>query len=108
MDHPAAHRDGVSQDFISDAELLERVDAPCGKGEIDRPAADEISGPRIRAPLIQLHLIAAPAEVSGQEPTCQTATNQDKLRSHENEIDRINRINRIVLKVIRLNPVNSL
>ena len=82
VDHPAAHRDGVLQDFIGNAELLERMNSTGGKRQIDRAAAHEVAGARIGSPLVQLDLIPAPAEIGREQPAGQTATDQNKLRSH--------------------------
>jgi len=35
MDHPAAHRDRVSQHLVGDTELFETVNAARGKSEIN-------------------------------------------------------------------------
>src|SRR5688500_14532937 len=106
VNHPASHRDRVLQDFPGNAELLERMDSPRRKREIDRSAADEIAGARICSPFVKLDLVAAPAKAGGEQPARQPAADENKLCGHQNEMDRINRILSIVLNLIRLNPVN--
>ena len=68
MDHPAAHRDGVPQHFIRDAELFERVNAARREREIDRAPADEISLTRISAPLVKIDFVSAPAQYAASNP----------------------------------------
>ena len=48
MNHSAAHRDGVFQRFISDADLFERMNAARRNRQIDRTPADEVAFARDR------------------------------------------------------------
>ena len=67
VNHAAAHRDRVSQHFIGDAELLERMNPARGERQIDRPSADEIARARIGPALIKLDLVSAPPEIRRQQ-----------------------------------------
>ena len=62
MDHAAAHRDGVPQHFIGDAELFERVNSAGGKRKIDRASADDVSLARIGAAFVKIDLVTAASQ----------------------------------------------
>jgi hypothetical protein len=66
MDHPAAHWNRVSQRFISNADLFERVNPACRNRQIDRASTDDVSFARVSTPLIKIHLISAPSEICGE------------------------------------------
>ena len=78
MNHPAAHRDGVSQDFIGDPELLQRVNPACRKRQIDRAPADEVPFARVSAPFVEIDLVPAPPEICREQSAGQSATDQNK------------------------------
>jgi hypothetical protein len=59
VNHPASHRDGVPQDFVGQPELSKSVNAAGGKGEVDRPSADGISGAGIGAAFVEFDLVTA-------------------------------------------------
>jgi hypothetical protein len=84
MDHASAHRDGVLEDFIGEAELLEGVDAASGEGEINRAAANGIARSRVRPVLVELDLNAAPAEKGGEQASREATTDKNKLE-HDQE-----------------------
>jgi hypothetical protein len=67
MDHAARHWDSVLHDLIGDAELLERVNSPRGKRQINRAAADQVTLARISPTLVKFHLVSAPAKVGGEQ-----------------------------------------
>ena len=67
MDHAAAHRDGVSQHFVGDAELLERVNPARRERKVDRPPADEVARARVGPSLVKIDLVSAPPEVGGEQ-----------------------------------------
>ncbi len=76
MDHPAAHRDRVTQHLVRNPELLECVNAARGEREIDRAAADEVAGVRIWTALEELDFMAASAEESGHHSAGEAAADQ--------------------------------
>jgi hypothetical protein len=92
VDHSAAHRDCVPQDFISDAELFERMNAPRRKGQIDGTATDEISFPRVNPAFEQLHGMTTLSQIRSQQAPGESAPDQDKLRCHVFCSARANRL----------------
>ena len=79
VDHPAAHRDGVPQHFIGDAELLERVNPAGRKREIDRASADDVAFARISPAFVKIDIVSAPAQVRCEQSAGQSTTDQDKF-----------------------------
>jgi hypothetical protein len=79
MDHATAHRDGVLEDFFSNAELLEGVNAAGGEGKINRASADEVAFARVGPAFVKIDLVTAPAEECGEESTGKTTANQNKI-----------------------------
>ena len=79
MDHAAAHRDGVLEDFIGEAKLLKSMNAAGGKGEINRAAANGVSGARVGPAFVEIDLDAAPAEEGGEQASREAATDKKKL-----------------------------
>ena len=67
VNHPAAHRDRVLQHFISDSDLLERMNAAGREREIDRSSADHVAFARISAALVKIDLVSAPAQIRGEQ-----------------------------------------
>jgi hypothetical protein len=63
VDHPAAHWNRVSQRFISNADLFQRVNAACRDRQIDRASADDVPFAGISTPLIKLHFVSASSEI---------------------------------------------
>jgi hypothetical protein len=88
VDHPAAHRDGVFQDLISEADLLERVNAAGGKGEIDRAAADKIAFARVGAAFKQVDLVTAAAEERSEQSTGKSASDKNKFGHNQEWTNR--------------------
>jgi hypothetical protein len=56
----------VSQRFIRDTELLERVNPARRDREIDRTSSDNIAFARISAPLVKIDIVPAPAQICGE------------------------------------------
>ncbi len=79
MDHASAHRDGVLQDFIGEAELLEGMNAAGGESEINRAAANSVACARVGPALVEVDLNTSPAEKSGEQASCETTTDENKL-----------------------------
>ena len=79
MDHAAPHRDGVLEDFIGKAELLEGMNAAGGEGEINRAAANGVAGARVGPAFVEINLDAAPAEEGGEQSSREAATDKKKL-----------------------------
>jgi hypothetical protein len=79
VDHAPAHRDGVVEDFISKAELLESVDTAGGKGEINRAAANSAARSRVGPAFVEINLNAAPAEEGGEQASRKATTDKSKL-----------------------------
>src|SRR5437870_5483499 len=52
MNHSSAHRDGVPQNFVSQAELFEPVNSPRRHRQVIRATANEVAGAWVRPPLI--------------------------------------------------------
>ena len=63
MDHSAAHWDRVFQYFISNTDLLERVNSAGRKREIDRTSTDHVAFARIGPAFVKIDLVSAPAEI---------------------------------------------
>ena len=74
MNHPAAHRDGVLEHFIGDADLFERMNAARRKRQIDRAPADDVAFARISAPLVKIDIVPAPAQIAREQSAGQTGT----------------------------------
>jgi hypothetical protein len=58
----------VSQRFISNADLFERVNATCRNRQINRAPADDVSFAGVSAPLVKIHFVSAPAEICREQP----------------------------------------
>src|SRR6266446_4606374 len=82
MDHATAHRDRVLEDFISNAELLEGVDATGGEGEIDRASADDVAFAGIGPAFVKIDLVTTPAEKGAEQSSRQSAADKGKFGSH--------------------------
>lgn len=80
VDHPAGHGDGVTEDFIRDPKLFERVNSASGEGEINRAPANDVPFARIGAALVKRDLVAAAPEISSEQTAGEAATNQNELR----------------------------
>ena len=78
VNHPTAHRDRVLQCFLGDPDLFQRVNPACRNRQIDRAPADDVSFSRISAPLEQIHLVATPPQIRGEQSASQTAADQNK------------------------------
>ena len=74
MNHPAGHGDGVLENFIRDAELLERMNPARRERQVDRAAGHEIPRARIGPALVELDEMAAPTQISGEQATGEPAT----------------------------------
>jgi hypothetical protein len=85
MDHAAWHRDGVSHYFVSDTELLERVNAARGERKVDRPPPNEIARARVGPPLVKIDLVSAPPEIRGEQPSGKATTDEGEfsISGHE-------------------------
>src|SRR5438128_2997017 len=84
VNHPATHRDGVPQYFVRDAELLERVNAPCRNRQIDRPPADNIAFAWVSPSLVKIDIVATAPQVGGEQSARQTAADENEFR-HDSE-----------------------
>ena len=80
VNHPAAHRDRVLQHFVSNAELLERVNPARRERQIDRPPADKVARARVGPSLVKIDLVSAPTEVRRKQTSREPAANENKLR----------------------------
>jgi hypothetical protein len=80
VNHASAHRDCVLQHFVSQTELLERVNPASGKRKIDRSSANEIAFTWIGAPFVKLDFVSAPPQVGSEQSASQTTSDQNKLR----------------------------
>ena len=85
VDHAAAHRDGVPQDFIGDAELFERVNSARGKREVDRASADDVALARIGASFVKIDLVSAPPQVCREQSAGKAAADENEFGSHFGE-----------------------
>src|SRR5438876_2465591 len=79
MNHPAAHGDRMLQRLMRDADLFERMNAPRRNRQIDRSPADDVAFARISAPLVKIDIVPAPPQIRGEQTTCESAANQNKL-----------------------------
>jgi hypothetical protein len=79
VDHAPAHWDGLVEDFIGEAELLESVDTAGGKGEINRAAANSSARSRVGPAFVEINLNAAPAEEGGEQASREATTDKSKL-----------------------------
>ena len=79
MDHAAAHRDCVLEDFIGKAELLKGMDAAGGEGEINRAAANRVTRARVGPAFVEINLNAAPTEEGGEQASREATTDKNKL-----------------------------
>ena len=84
MDHPSAHRDRVFQYFIRDSDLFERMNTPRREREINRASADHVAFARIRPALVKIDLVAASAQIGGEQSAGQSGADEDKLGHLEN------------------------
>src|SRR4051812_23420424 len=81
VNHSAPHRDCVLQDFVSNSDLFECVDAAGRKREIDRASANHVAFARITAAFVKIDLVTAPAEIGGEQSASESATDEDKFRA---------------------------
>jgi len=79
MDHAAPHWDCVLEDFIGEAKLLKGMNAAGGEGEINRAAANGVSGARVGSAFVEIDLNAAPAEEGGEQAPREATTDKKKL-----------------------------
>src|SRR5438094_8506594 len=84
MYRPAAHRDGGPQHFVSDPELLERVNPARRERGIDRAPADNIAFARIGSSLVKIDIVATAPQVGGEQSAGQTAADENEFR-HDSE-----------------------
>ena len=80
MNHPAAHRDRASQRFLGNPDLFERVNPACRNGQVNGASADYVPFARISAPLVQIHVVAAPSQIGSEQSARETAADQNKFR----------------------------
>ena len=79
VNHPTTHRDCVLQCFISDPDLLERMNAPGRNRQINRAPADDVAFARISAPLVQIDIVPSPAQVGREQTTREATANENKF-----------------------------
>ena len=79
MDHPAPHWNRVSQRFISDTDLFERVSAACRNRQVDRAPADDVPFARVSAPFVKIHFVSAPPEIRREQAPRQSTADQNKF-----------------------------
>src|SRR5438445_7333201 len=79
MNHPAAHGDCVLQCFMREADLFERMNAPRRNRQINRSPADDVAFARVSAPLVEIDIVSAPAQVRGEQAARETGTDQNKF-----------------------------
>ena len=84
VNHPATHRDGMSQNFIRDTDLFERMNAPRRNRQIDRPPANDIAFARIGSSLVKIDIVATAPQVRGEQSARQTASDENEFR-HDSE-----------------------
>ena len=72
VNHAPAHRDGVLHYFISDAELLERMNSARGKRKVDRAPADEVPRARVGPSFVKIDLVSALPQVCGKQSPGET------------------------------------
>jgi hypothetical protein len=88
VDHPAWHRDSLSQDLVGNSELFKRVNTARRKREINGSPADNVALAWISAALVKIDMIPAPTQIRGQKTPGQTTTDEDKLSWHQKELNR--------------------
>ena len=79
VNHPATHRDRVLQRFMRDADLFQCMNAPGRNRQINRSSADDVAFARISAALVKIDLVPAPPQKCGEQTTCESAANENKL-----------------------------
>ena len=68
VNHAPAHRDRVLHYFISDAELLERMNSAGGKRKIDRAPADDVPLARVSPSFVKIDLVSARPKYAASSP----------------------------------------
>ena len=67
VNHPASHRNCLSQYFVGDSDLLQRMNSSGREREIDRSSANHIAFARIAPALVKIDLVPASSEVRRQQ-----------------------------------------
>jgi len=81
--HAPAHHHGALQHVVGKTRRAQRLQAPLGEGQVDRPSADETGPPGIRTFLDHLDRKAALRQLLCQQRTDQAAANEgDGLLRH--------------------------
>src|SRR5438132_3671227 len=80
MDHPAAHRDRVSQRFLGNPNLFQRMDPARRNGQVNGASADDVPFARISAPLVQIHLVPASSQIRCEQSARETAADEYEFR----------------------------
>src|SRR5258708_35141315 len=79
VNHPTAHRDRVLQCFPGDPDLFQCVNPACRNCQIDRAPTDDVPFARVSAPLVKIHFVSAPSEISPEQASRQSAADQNKF-----------------------------
>src|SRR5215471_3908488 len=80
VNHSAAHRDRVLQDFMGKPDLFERMNPAGRESEIDRTPADHVAFTRIATAFVKINLVAAPPEIGGEQSARESTADQNKFR----------------------------
>src|SRR5438477_6086431 len=80
VNHPTTHWDRVSQRFLGNPDLFERMDPACRNGQVNGASADDVPFARISAPLVQIHFVPASSQIRCEQSARETAADQNKFR----------------------------
>src|SRR5439155_4747857 len=83
MNHPATHRDRVTERFVSDPDLFERMNPTRRNCQIDRTSANNVAFARISSPLVKIDFVAASPKVRGQQTSCEAAADKNEFSGHQ-------------------------
>src|SRR5438105_3050848 len=78
MNHPAAHRDRMMQRFVSDSNLLERMNAARRNRQVDGASANDVPFTRIGSSFVKIHIVPSSSQIRREQSTRQTAADQNK------------------------------
>ena len=80
VNHSATHGDGVSQRFIGDSDLFQRMDPARRNGQIDRATADHVPFARISAALVKIDIVSAASQICSEQTTSKPTADENEFR----------------------------
>ena len=80
--HPPHHGHGLAQHVVVQPDLVQRVQAAGGHGEVDRPSGGDVHLPHVGPSLVDVDLETATGERQGEERAHRARPDDDDVRLH--------------------------